>query len=315
MSGRAPLVLVLGAGSSGIRHARHMKELGAQVSVADTDTERAASSGLTTVPVESLTTGDFDGVVVSTPTVQHHEHAMAALGSRAKVLVDKPLATSVDEGVELVALGGSRLSVAYNLRFHAPVQDLVSLVRSGSVGRPLSYRLWFGYWLPSWRPGIDYRKTYSAHSEMGGGVLLDAIHELDMALWLVGDQLQVHRSFMARIGSLDIDVEDAVRAVLTAPDGSPVCIELDYLSRNYRRGIEVIGDTATATLDWSSGTIVIADDDNARVIEARTPVESSYRLEAAAFVEHLRTGAPMPVDGGTALESLRLAEQIRLAST
>ena len=60
-----------------------------------------------------------------------------------------------------------------------------SSTAAGSVGSS-SVRLWFGSWLPDWRPAVDYRPTYSARAELGGGVLLDAIHELDMLVWLLG---------------------------------------------------------------------------------------------------------------------------------
>ena len=229
------------------------------------------------------------------------------------MLVEKPLAERAAEAEESVATAGDRLMVGYNLRLHAPIERLVALVEQGRVGTPLAHRLWFGSWLPDWRPSVDYRTTYSARADLGGGVLNDAIHELDLAVWLAGADLEVVGALVARVGPLDLDVEDTVRALLRTPDGVPVEIALDYLSRSYRRGIEVIGTEGTVRLDWARATLEIEGPGAPEVEPADTPVATSYEREADAFLAFVRGTAPAPVDGPTGLASLRLADAIRIA--
>src|SRR5947209_4960132 len=80
----------------------------------------------------------------------------------------------------------------------------VALVHAGKAGRVSAVRLWFGSWLPDWRPNVDYRTTYSARANLGGGVLLDAIHELDLCLWLLGGEpVDVIGAVVGRFGPLE----------------------------------------------------------------------------------------------------------------
>src|SRR5205807_8193605 len=120
---------------------------------------------------------------------------------------------------------GDRLMVGYNLRFHEPAARLAEIVHDGRLGRVHLAHVWFGSWLPDWRPNVDYRTTYSAQRALGGGILLDAIHELDLVVWLFGDDhFTVAGAVVERIGSLEIDVEDTVGALLRHASGAAVSI-------------------------------------------------------------------------------------------
>lgn len=307
----AASVLVLGAGSIGCRHARNLLAAGAEVRVADPEPGRAAAvTGASPMPFHLDDLGRFDGVVVASPTVHHAEQARAALDAGVKVLVEKPFATTTAEGVG-IAESGRSLMVAFNLRFHAPVRRLRELTDEGRAGEVKSGRFWFGSYLPDWRPGTDYRTSYSARRQLGGGVLLDAIHELDLAVWWFGDELDVVGSVVSRLGHLEIDVEDTVKALLVAPSGVPVEISLDYTSRRYRRGIEIIGDEATLRLDWARQVTEIETSAGIETLRDETPVSRSYELQTERFLAWLADEAEPEVDGPTGLASLRLADEIR----
>jgi predicted dehydrogenase len=314
-AGAAPEVLVVGAGSIGARHVRVLTAAGAHVTSTDPDAARATATGAAaTVAFDPAGFGGYDGVVIASPTRFHLEQALAAVDTGAAVLVEKPIAEHSGGVDALVKSGGDRLMVGYNLRLHEPNERIVGAVRAGTVGEPVAARLWFGSWLPDWRPAIDYRETYSARADLGGGVLNDAIHELDLAVWLLGTGLVVESSYLARVGPLEIDVEDTVRALLRTPTGAPVSIDLDYLSRRYRRGIEVVGTEATVRLDWSRAVLETETADGVVASEASTPVDRSYERQADAFLDLVRGVGPPVVDGETGAVSLRLADAIRASA-
>lgn len=256
----------------------------------------------------------YDGIVVASPTRHHLDQARAAVATGTVVLVEKPLAQSADGIDEVLAAAGPRLMVGYNLRLHRPIEELVEVVQRGRVGQVVAARLWFGSWLPDWRPDVDYRTTYSARADLGGGVLNDAIHELDLAVWLFGPDLAVEAARLDRVGPLEIDVEDTVRALLRTSTGVPVSVELDYLSRRYRRGIEVVGTEATVRLDWARQVLERETADQVTTSPADDPVDRSYVREAEAFLALVAGTAPAPVDGPTGAASLRLADAIRAAN-
>lgn len=307
-------LLVAGLGSIGRRHAGNLLALGAHVSGYDPSPTATQPPGVDPHPGGLDDLDSFDGVVLATPSALHLEHLEQALSGRAKVMVEKPLAVSAAGLNSVVATGKGRIMCAFNLRFHAPVERLMSLVQEGSVGRILAVRVWSGSWLPGWRPNVDYRTTYSAIAALGGGILNDASHELDLLCWLFpsGD-FRVAGAACERSGALEIDTEDVVRAVLMHDSGPVVEVALDYVSRSYRRGVEVIGDIATARLDWARQVIEIEDGDDRRTESVDVDVTASYEKEAERFCQWISGETQPPVDGEEGLRSVELADAIRAA--
>jgi predicted dehydrogenase len=294
-------VLVLGAGSAGTRHAGNLGALGADVTLVDEEFDLDALSG-------------YDGVVVATPTALHREHALAALASGAAVLVEKPLAASADGLDELVDAAGDRLTVGYNLRLHPPLQRVGEIVARGRLGTVVSVHAWFGSWLPDWRPGTDYRASYSARAALGGGILLDASHELDLLVWWFGRDWAVRGAVLAQRSTLDLDVEDVAVAVLESVDGVPAAVTVDAVSRRYRRGVEIVGDEATVRFDWARGDVELAHAGGVERERFDTAVDESYRREAAAFLD-LVCGRGAPVVGAAdGAATVRLCDAIRAAA-
>lgn len=305
-------VLVVGAGSIGARHARNLAAEGADVSICDPDPVRARQAGVgRVVPFDLRLAADFDAVVLASPSIHHAQQLGVVLDSGSRVLVEKPMVCAIEE-LGVVDGRAERVMVGFNLRFHEPIRIMHRLVTAGAAGDVVAGRLWFGSWLPDWRPHADYRQTYSARSDLGGGVLMDAIHEIDLALWFFGTDLDVCGSIVARLGPLDIDVEDTVRALLRRrADGVPVEIALDLLSRRYRRGLEIIGTDASLRYDWDRASIEIDRPGGRESRPVQRDIASSYVEEIRCFLAWLEGSALPPVDGVVASDGIRLAHQIR----
>src|SRR5262249_10876984 len=137
--------------------------------------------------------------------------------------------------------------VGFNLRFEPGLLRARELLASGELGRPLVARGVAGQYLPDWHPWEDYRRGYSARRELGGGVLLDFSHELDVAAWLFGDPDRVACE-TATTGTLDLDVEDVAQRILSFPGGLLAARPLDYLQRSTRRELEIA--CTEGTIRW-----------------------------------------------------------------
>jgi predicted dehydrogenase len=249
-------LLVLGAGSAGLRHALSAKELAVQTAIMDIDPKRAAiASAMAGALVyfsdlDSALAWKPDAVVVATPHIYHVSLAVSALRAGAHVLIEKPVSDRVDGAQELLSVerqSGRKAFVVCNMRFHPAVTGLQQNLHL--LGAIRYARAYYGNYLPNMRPGADYRTLYCARADTGGGVMLDAIHEIDYLMWLLGP-VTAAQGAKAKLSDLDIDVEDFANIVLAHESGAHSVVTLDYLRPWKRRGCEIVGENGI--LLWES---------------------------------------------------------------
>lgn len=224
--------LVVGFGSAGQRHSRLLEDLGHEIVVVS-EQEHVPYPRFASVE-EAILRHQPQYVVIASPTTRHAANfaSVCSTGFIGSMLIEKPL---FNRYLENPTIDRPRTFVGYNLRFLAALQHIRNLV---SGERVLSANLYDAQYLPDWRPHRDYRETSSARADLGGGVLRDLSHEIDLAHYLFGNPQSVN----ARIGSsrtLEIDTEDSVDAILEMADGLVVTLHLSYLDRQPRRSIEI----------------------------------------------------------------------------
>lgn len=286
-------VAVLGLGSIGARHAQNLRKLGHDVVGFD---PRAVGSNVDFTQAASMQAAlsVADAAVVATPTSLHGEHVLGALQRGLPVLVEKPMAVDLLEADRIAARAHERgliCAVAMNLRFHPAIRTLRSLVLDGTLGAIRYAHVSAGSDLRTWRPGTDYRASYSAQAALGGGVVRDSIHELDYLTWMLGPALTVTAE-VARVSELEIDVEDLATALLRLASGALASVDLTYVDTVYRRGCLLVGALATAHWDWTRGTVEIAqaDRDEPEVLNVAADVSETYVAEMHDFLEAVQTG-------------------------
>jgi predicted dehydrogenase len=305
-------VAVLGLGSIGTRHAWNLHGLGHEVVGFDTrsvegreDWARAQSLS------EALSAAD--AAVVATPTSLHGEHALHALQLGVPVLIEKPMAVDPLEAERVTTLARDRgltCAIAMNLRFHPGVQTLRRLVADGTLGAIRYAQVSAGSDLRTWRPGTDYRASYSARAALGGGVVRDSIHELDYLTWILGAAATITAE-VGRVSDLEIDVEDVGAAILRLTSGAIVSVDLTYVDPVYRRGCLLVGAVATARWDWTRGTIEIARPDlEAEVLDVAADVSQTYVAEMSDFLVAVQTGRPPSASGEEGSAVTHLADAL-----
>jgi len=281
---------VLGCGSIGSRHARNLVSLGADVVVSDVAEGAAAalahSVGATAVTREAAPPCEL--VVVATPTAQHVADLEWALQRDADVFVEKPLAASTDGLARARALARSHpdrvVMVGCNLRFSEGYAALSA--NAEKAGRAVALLVDYGWWLPAWRPGSDYRSQYSARRSLGGGIVLDAIHEIDYALALAGPAEDV-RGVCANTGVLDVDVEDVADITLRHRAGVQSHIHLDYLRRVYSRSCTLIGSTAQITWDVPRAVVELVSEAGAVPTPLAESIDTDPNAQYVAEMRHM----------------------------
>ena len=319
-------LLVLGVGSIGMRHSRNAVALGHRITVWDQDPARRDSAirelGVEAAPdLDAGLASRPDAVLVCTPPVSHVALARRALAAEAHVFIEKPLAHSSDEvpGVlEAAKRAGRLIAVGLNLRFLPSLRRVKLLLEQERVGKIFSARAQFGFYLPDWRPGRDYRDNYAVSAAHGGGVLLDAIHELDYLAWLLGEPLELFCA-TGHLSALAGDTEDVAEVTIRFRSGAMAHVHLDYLRRAYRRDLEILGEHGVILWDYAARSVrVLGPAPDQVEIESLGdiwPNETMYVEELRHFVRCVEGREEPLVDGWEALRSLRLVEAAKVSAT
>lgn len=259
---------IIGLGSIGLRHARNAKALGADVIAFDPDADRrslAQAIGAEVTDNEDHAFDAADAVVVCSPNKFHLDHLRRAVSAGKHALVEKPLSHTMD-GIYGV-LDNARaknlvVGVAMNLRFHPVSQAVKAIIESAEFGAPLWARFTMSSYLPDWRPHQDYRKGYTADVATGG-VLLDVIHEPDLAQFLLGPA-EVITASAYNTGLLDIPTEDCADIVLNHGTMRS-SIHMDYVSQYKRRFFEIQCANAFLHGDLNGRILKIIDNSGALI--------------------------------------------------
>ena len=193
----------------------------------------------------------YDVVFVTNPTSMHYETVMRFAEHTNAFFIEKPVfdSTSVDESI-FKKLQGIKCYVACPLRYNAVLQFVKEHV---DLSKVYSARAISSSYLPDWRPGQDYRNTYSAHKELGGGVAIDLIHEWDYLTWLF-EMPNTCYSIQTKISDLEINSED-VALYIAKTDKRLLELHLDYYGRNAIRILQLFMSDDTIECDILGGTI------------------------------------------------------------
>ncbi len=253
-------ILIAGLGSIGSRHLENLRSLGHDNIILYRSGKGARKyiKDAGTHQVESLEEGlalQPAGVIVSNPTSLHMPAASAAAKAGSHVLLEKPVAHTLDEVgpfKRIVCQNRISVLVGFQFRYHPGLIKIKECLENRRVGKPLSVQVHWGEYLPSWHSQEDYRKSYSARSDLGGGVVLTLSHPFDYLRWLIAEVDSV-RATCAKLSDLDIDVEDTASITLRFANGVIGNVYLDYIERPGSHWINIVCSNGVIRWDNSSG--------------------------------------------------------------
>ncbi|MEM0444961.1 MAG: Gfo/Idh/MocA family oxidoreductase [Nitrososphaerota archaeon] len=295
---------VVGAGFWGRNHARVLSEIeSCEVrGIVDINVERAKNiakrfniPNIYTDFRALLDREEVDALTICTPTVTHAEIALECVKRGVAVLVEKPMASSLKEAVEIldtVKSFGGRLMVGFIERFNPAIRYTFSALSEGLIGTPLT---------------IASRRIGPWPERIGDvGVVKDvAIHDIDLAHHFFG-KIPLH--LYATGGALRHSYEDYVQALMYFDEVRSASLEANWLSSKKKRDMRITGTEGVATIEFLTGETVIEKPDYSisPVINYVEPLKSelTYFVEALLNKEVLKPG---PEEG---LLSLVVAEAI-----
>ena len=324
------MFLIAGLGSIGRRHFHNLISLGEKdIVLLRSHHATLPDDELADYPVETNLTEAFkkhepDAVIVANPTSLHLDVAIPAAEAGCHILLEKPVSNSL-ERLDLLQnasqKSGSRILVGFQFRYHPTLKKAREVIQDGMLGRILTVRAHWGEYLPQWLPWEDYRQSYAARADLGGGVIITLTHPLDYLRYLIGEVDSLW-SFNGHISPLEVDVEDVAEVGLKFINGAVGSVHLNYFQRPPVHRLEIAGTDGTLRWDNADGILRFykmpapfgsySDNPPAPVIETFSPPEGFERnqlflAQTRHFIEVVRGDAEPVCNLNDGVMALRMA--------
>ena len=219
--------VIIGGGSIGKRHSQNLNNLNISTRIVDIDEIEN---------IDNILNEGFDMGLVCTPNINHIEHCLKLVKFNLPIFCEKPFYTNIKGINNLLSLVNKKnliTMVGCNLRFTPEIKKINPTTKYINV--------YFGYDLKKWRPQTDHLKSYSANKKLGGGVLLDLIHELDYLYYKFGEIKKI--SYIKnKLTNITNDTEDLVVGRIEFKNGTIADFTLNYLLEEYQRYYDILED-------------------------------------------------------------------------
>lgn len=194
---------------------------------------------------------DYDMVFITNPTSLHLEAALKFRTHTKSLFIEKPVFNGyeIDDAI-IKKLDEIPSYVACPLHYNPVLQYVKQNI---DLSKVISVRAMSSSYLPDWRPGQDYRQTYSAHADLGGGVDIDLIHEWDYLTWIFGMPTQC-LGIAGTFSNLEIDSNDTA-LYIAKNDKMTFELHLDYFGRKTQRTLDIFTHDDTIQCNLIAGTI------------------------------------------------------------
>lgn len=292
-------VLFIGLGSIGSRHLKNLsaicKERGIALNVTAlrSDLNRTLRDGVESLLDRQLPDlgeeieGHYDIAFVTNPTSLHADTVKRLRGKADALFVEKPIFANEDINLDIEKVfGNTRAYVAAPMRYSAVMQAAKEYLDTHPEKRPFCARAISSSYLPDWRPGVDYRKVYSARRELGGGVTIDLIHEWDYLSFLFGKPEKVY-NFKGTYSELEINSDDLSVYIAKYPSMLAE-LHLDYFGRRNTRYLEVYFEDGTLRVDFINMSVEYPD---GSVTHFEDTTAEWYVREMNTFLDFVLSGA------------------------
>jgi predicted dehydrogenase len=265
-------IVVIGAGSIGERHIRNLWQLGYRNILVFRKRNlpfRDIANAQVTIETnwQSLLEAKPYAAIICTPTSMHLQQAIDCLEAGMHVLVEKPIAHEVFNWQQVYAIAAKNntlLQVGYMLRFHPLLKKVKNYIANKTFGKVLHIQTYWGEYLPDWHPWEDYKTSYAALKNLGGGVALTYSHDLDVVFWWMENiaKLKKVNNAKAQPSSLEINTESISNVSLTFNNDTTALIHCNLCQKVPQRTYKILLEEAVMDVDYFAATLTIQTKQN-----------------------------------------------------
>ncbi len=243
---------------------------------------------------------DYDAIFITNPTRFHFDTLKLFKDNSDNFFIEKPIVDSKDINMDFEEFKSKTCYVACPLRHGNVIRYLKDNLDLDKVN---SVRSICSTYLPEWHPDEDYRNSYSAKKELGGGVSIDLIHEWDYLTYLFGMPREVYR-ILDKVSNLEIDTED-ISIYIAKYEEMLLELHLDYFGRSPIRELMIFKDDETIIGDIFNNKII--NKNTGEIIDFNEKRNDYQVEELKYFFSLINNNAKNINDIDNALSVMRLA--------
>ncbi|MFW9947293.1 MAG: Gfo/Idh/MocA family protein [Candidatus Odinarchaeota archaeon] len=281
-------ILFFGLGSIGTRHLALLKKnYNYEIYAYRTNKDIPNKNVINIYDLDDALQSNPDIVFITNPTYLHIKTALSCLKAGMKnFFIEKPLSHSLEKldiFEEEVKKSGALVYVGYVMRHHPMIKYLKKLIEEKSEEIFYSQTKSSSF-LPKWRPGVDYRKSYSSKREQGGGVILDLSHEFDYNQFLFG-KIHSISGVYGKLSNLEIDSEDFCDVFLKFESNILATIHLDYFSNIDKRLIRILTFKEEILADLINKEIIIGSSQGIKKKKFNFEINNIFEEQLKYFID------------------------------
>ena len=316
-------IAVVGTGSIGRRHIGNLLKLGYDDVLAVSEKKKiktleVGSRNISVVnDIDAALHGAVDAMFICNPTSLHFRYLEKAIDAGKHVFVEKPVGSVMGDFTNLRKQSEQKkliIAVGHQFRFNPHLEELRKKVKANFMGNIFRVEAIQGEHIADYHPGEDYRESYAARKDLGGGVLLTQIHQIDYLNWIFGPFSRVF-AVSRQPSILGLDVEESVSYFLESHRGYPIYGHMDFLSRPKTVSIQVMGDEHSMIWDYYGGKLICSNQGNVdqEPITFERPVDRNqmFRDVVRDFLEATETGGKPRSGLADGVAALRIVEGIK----
>lgn len=298
-------IIQIGTGGWGKNHIRILSQLGVLVAICDINFQKSKEYGekYSVNHYESLdellSSEEFDGAFVVTPTSTHTEIAKKLLEAKKHVFVEKPMTYNSEEGEKLAKLAEKNkviLTCGYIERFNPAVEVVKKMVKERKFGDLVMLE-------------FHRENRIPLHIKDVGIIYDTSVHDIDTANWLFDDMPQV---IFARAGKIKHEHEDFASIMLGYKNDKVAIISSNWITPKKIRKFNAVCTEAIITSDFISQEVIVEKDEESKTIQNEK--QEPLLLEIKSFLEAIEGKNELVVKSQEAVNVTKIAEAALLSS-
>lgn len=279
-------VLIVGYGSIAKKHVNALNQLDRDFNIYALRSNKEAKEieGIINIFELDAFKDKFDFAIISNPSNLHVQTIKDLLPLKCPLFIEKPSVHElggVDDLLALVNEAGVSTYIGCNLRFLECLSFFKDKVNEIGLSQINEVNVYAGSYLPDWRPGTDYLKSYSANADMGGGAHLDLIHELDYVYWFFGNPISSKKTLRNK-SSIGIKAVDYAN-YLFEYETFEANVILNYYRKKAKRSIELLYGEHILYVDLLKNTVSLDDE---LIFESSGIILDTYKKQLDYFIHN-----------------------------